>query len=96
LFSPAPAINPSAAPGGICYIETHQTFPFHRYPQDYFQFSKEALTLIFADAGLEVVDTGHLYPRKDCTACRDQRVDYACLSFLNVYYIGRKGAAQNG
>jgi hypothetical protein len=84
------------APGGICYIETHQTFPLHGYPQDYFRFSKEALALIFADAGLEVVDTGYLYPCKIVPPAEINAWDYACLSFLNVYFIGRKAALQNG
>jgi SAM-dependent methyltransferase len=43
------------APGGICYISTHQTFPLHGYPQDYFRFSREALGLIFSDTGLELL-----------------------------------------
>lgn len=43
------------APGGVCYVSTHQTFPLHGYPKDFFRFSTEALALIFADAGLEVV-----------------------------------------
>jgi SAM-dependent methyltransferase len=44
------------APGGFCYIGTHQTFPLHGYPSDFFRFSKEALALIFRDAGLNVVE----------------------------------------
>jgi SAM-dependent methyltransferase len=42
------------SPGGIFLIESHQTFPIHGYPSDYFRFSKEALTLILEDAGLEI------------------------------------------
>jgi hypothetical protein len=63
----------------------------HGYPQDYFRFSKEALALIFADAGPEVVDTGYLYPCKIVPPAEINAWDFACLSFLNVYYIGRKG-----
>jgi SAM-dependent methyltransferase len=44
------------SPGGFCYISTHQTFPLHGYPSDFFRFSKEALALIFRDAGLNVVE----------------------------------------
>jgi SAM-dependent methyltransferase len=47
------------APGGFCYIATHQTFPLHGYPSDFFRFSKEALRLIFEDAGLRVVEAGY-------------------------------------
>lgn len=41
-------------PGGFFFVSTHQTFPIHGYPSDFFRFSKEALRLIFEDAGLEV------------------------------------------
>ncbi|MEA2758749.1 MAG: hypothetical protein QOH65_1362 [Methylobacteriaceae bacterium] len=47
------------APGGFCYIATHQTFPLHGYPSDFFRFSKEALRLIFEDAGLHVIEVGY-------------------------------------
>jgi SAM-dependent methyltransferase len=44
------------SPGGFCLVSTHQTFPLHGYPSDFFRFSKEALALIFRDAGLNVVE----------------------------------------
>lgn len=47
------------APGGFCYIATHQTYPLHGYPSDYFRFSKEALTLILEDAGLSVLSVAY-------------------------------------
>jgi SAM-dependent methyltransferase len=46
-------------PGGFCYVSTHQTFPLHGYPSDFFRFSKEALRLIFEDAGLQVIEVGY-------------------------------------
>ena len=46
-------------PGGRCYIATHQTFPLHGYPSDFFRFSKEALALIFEDANLWVEDCAY-------------------------------------
>lgn len=42
------------APGGVFLVVTHQTFPLHGYPNDYFRFSREALRLLFEDGGLEV------------------------------------------
>jgi SAM-dependent methyltransferase len=42
------------APGGRFLVMTHQTFPIHAYPSDFFRFSKHALRLIFEDAGLIV------------------------------------------
>jgi SAM-dependent methyltransferase len=52
------------APGGFCYIATHQTFPLHGYPSDFFRFSKEALRLIFEDAGLHVIEVGYQHRTK--------------------------------
>ena len=48
-------------PGGVIYIATHQTFPIHGYPDDYFRFSDRALSLIFEDAGLRVIDAGYAF-----------------------------------
>jgi len=42
------------APGGFCYVATHHTYPLHAFPSDFFRFSKEALALLFSDAGLEI------------------------------------------
>jgi len=47
------------APGGLCYVLTHQTFPLHGFPSDFFRFSTDALALIFSDAGLEVLNVGY-------------------------------------
>src|SRR5271154_5761361 len=47
------------APGGICYVSTHQTFPLHGYPRDFFRFSTDALALIFSDAGLDILAVGY-------------------------------------
>lgn len=50
------------ATGGIALIVTHQTFPLHGYPYDFFRFSDRALSGIFEDAGFRVVDAGYQYP----------------------------------
>lgn len=42
------------SPGAPFLIVTHQCFPLHGHPNDFFRFSKEALRLIFEDAGLIV------------------------------------------
>lgn len=64
LRRPWVAMEQAAAvvrPGGLVYVATHQTFPLHGYPSDYFRFSKEALAGIMEDAGLRVVTAGYLY-----------------------------------
>lgn len=39
-------------PGAHVFVKTHQTFPVHAYPHDYWRFSTDALRLIWSDAGL--------------------------------------------
>jgi hypothetical protein len=41
-------------PRGALFIGTHQTFPLHGYPNDYFRFSTSALKLMAEDSGLKV------------------------------------------
>lgn len=33
--------------GGLLFVQTHQTFPIHAVPYDYFRFSREALAGLF-------------------------------------------------
>jgi SAM-dependent methyltransferase len=51
----------SLSPGGIFFVSTHQCFPLHGYPSDFFRFSRDALRLIFEDADLivDAVDYEH-------------------------------------
>jgi SAM-dependent methyltransferase len=49
--------------GGQLYIQTHQAFPLHGYPHDYFRFSREALASLFGTTmGFEVVATNNDFP----------------------------------
>lgn len=48
-------------PGGLVYVQTHQTFPLHGYPQDFFRFSDRALAVLAEDAGLDVLHVGYMY-----------------------------------
>ncbi|HPW56991.1 MAG: class I SAM-dependent methyltransferase [Thermoanaerobaculaceae bacterium] len=48
-------------PGGLVFVQTHQTFPLHAHPHDYWRFSIEALRLIFEDAGLNTLDAAYEY-----------------------------------
>lgn len=49
--------------GGWLFCQTHQSFPLHSYPSDYFRFSTEALREIFAsDAGWRVIDAEYEFP----------------------------------
>ena len=75
--------------GGLLFIQTHQTFPLHSYPYDYFRFSREALAGLFGTAmGFHVIGTDFEFParifaRQEPAACRHP-------AFLNVRLLGEK------
>lgn len=71
-------------PGGVLYLQTHQTFPLHGYPNDYFRFSIEALKTMCFDSRLEVVASGYDGP---CVITPTPAIPVwnpAAESFLNV------------
>jgi hypothetical protein len=77
--------------GGLLFVQTHQSFPLHGYPSDYFRFSQDALASLFGtQMGFEVVATNydfpvHLYSRRDPIG---QRMP----AFLNTTLWGVKRA----
>ncbi len=79
-------------PGGVLYLHTHQTFPLHGYPHDYYRFSQQALRTMCSDAGLDVVETGYDNP---CTIVPPPSMavwNTVAESFLNVTVCARKPA----
>jgi SAM-dependent methyltransferase len=49
--------------GGVVFIQTHQSFPLHAYPYDYFRFSREALAGLFGtQMGFHVRATDYYFP----------------------------------
>lgn len=56
-----PESNTSGLGGGL-YVQTHQTFPLHGYPTDFFRFSDRALESMVPD-GFEV-ETSFAHPCK--------------------------------
>jgi SAM-dependent methyltransferase len=77
-------------PGGLVYIDTHQTFPLHGYPDDYFRFSTDAMRVLLNDAGLEVVDADYALP---CVIVQPPEVEVwneLAPSYLHVHAVGRK------
>lgn len=49
-------------PGGICYVQTHHTFPLHAYPNDYFRFSLDALGALFDGTDMVVEAAEYQFP----------------------------------
>lgn len=71
-------------PGGLVYIATHQTFPLHGYPYDYFRFSTDALKVLFGDPYYYKCEAAYEFP---CEIKPPSQVivwNTAAPSFLNV------------
>jgi hypothetical protein len=51
------------APGGLVCIQTHQTWPVHDAPWDFWRFSKDSWPALFnAATGFEVLETAYFEP----------------------------------
>jgi SAM-dependent methyltransferase len=75
--------------GGILFIQTHQTFPLHGYPYDYFRFSREALAGLFGtQMGFHVNVTDYEFPARVLTF-REPMISQS-PAFLNVRLYGEK------
>jgi len=77
--------------GGVLFIQTHQAFPLHAYPYDYFRFSREALAGLFGTRmGFRVLATDYEFPARLFSL----RVPSLMKSpaFLNVRLFGEKTA----
>lgn len=75
--------------GGLLFIQTHQSYPLHAHPYDYFRFSREALTGLFGtQMGFNVIETDYEFPARLFT---DREPTLAGEpSFLNVRLFGEK------
>jgi Methyltransferase domain len=77
--------------GGLLYIQTHQSFPLHGYPNDYFRFSQDALASLFGtQMGFDVVATNYDFPAR----IYSRRVPGSEFhpAFLNTILWGEKRA----
>jgi len=77
--------------GGYCVHITHQTFPIHAYPQDYWRFSTEAMSAIFCkEFGFEIVDTAYCWPVAitSVSGYDDSPMTQPC--FIHTMVIARK------
>ena len=59
----AQEINRALRPGGETLHVTHQTWPLHETPNDFFRMSDQALNALFGPGtGFEVIESGMAYP----------------------------------
>ncbi len=77
--------------GGLLFVQTHQSYPLHAYPYDYFRFSKEALAGLFGTKmGFHVIGTDYEFPAE----IHSDRVNTLSKdpAFLNARLFGKKTA----
>lgn len=70
--------------GGLLFIQTHQSYPLHAAPFDYFRFSKEALSGLFGNKmGFHVIAVDYEFP------VRLKSRETAQVSYLPAYLNSR-------
>lgn len=74
---------------GLLFIQTHQTFPIHAYPSDYFRFSTEALKSLFGiKNGINIISAWYEF---ECLVVSQRVPGLVRLpSYLNSNLIGEK------
>lgn len=80
-------------PGGLIFVQTHQTFPLHGYPSDFYRFSREALASLFGPRhGWASLATAYEYPCKIIPPAEVTEWNTAddVEAFLNVSCIARR------
>lgn len=85
----ATAARRALKPGGFALIDTHQTFPIHGYPHDYFRFTTEAMGVLFGD-GWETIDSGYAFPCHIDHLGQMAVWNDAAEAFLNVQHLTRR------
>ncbi len=77
--------------GGLLFVQTHQSFPLHGYPNDYFRFSQDALASLFGTSmGFEVIATNYDFPVR--LYSRRVAATQHMPAFLNTTLWGQKRA----
>ena len=75
--------------GGWAFVQTHQTFPIHAYPYDYWRFSREAMeTLFSAECGFCNQVSWYDFPASILSARVPSSVVHP--AFLNVNIIAER------
>ena len=73
--------------GGLLFIQTHQTFALHAYPNDYYRFSTAALASLFGDQmGFQVHATDYQFPAE----IHSKELGVQREAYLNTHLFGEK------
>lgn len=79
--------------GGLLFVMTHQTFPIHGYPYDYWRFTKEGLQTLFgAQVGFECIESCYNYRASILSRVPGRLRRAAAPSFLNSTILAKKVA----
>lgn len=74
--------------GGALFIQTHQSYPLHAAPNDYFRFSREALHSLFGTKmGFRVIATDYEFPVRIFSP---ESPVFLMKSYMNVRLFGEK------
>jgi hypothetical protein len=75
--------------GGVLFIQTHQTFPLHAYPYDYWRYTTDALRAIFNPLiGLETLVDQYEFPARIWSGEDSNTANHP--AFLNSCLVAKK------
>lgn len=89
-FLAAEEICKVVRPGGLIMVQTHQTFPLHAYPYDYWRYTVDSLRHLFTRPGVEILDAAYQFPANIMSAKEPNAKDFP--AYLNVCLVARKKA----
>jgi hypothetical protein len=86
----AQEISKILKPNGVVFVQTHQTFPIHAHPHDYWRFSREAMETLFDDeAGFINQTSWYDFPATILSETVPALAGQP--SFLNVSIVAERG-----
>jgi SAM-dependent methyltransferase len=76
-------------PGGLVFVQTHQTYGLHAYPHDFWRFTTSSMRALFPpQMNLETLICHYEFP---CLVLsREDRQQHRHATFLNVCIVARK------
>jgi SAM-dependent methyltransferase len=87
----ADEIHRVLSPGGLCFVQTHQSFPLHAYPFDYWRFTCEAMEVLFYAPKWRTVRTAYEFPCQVVSERDPQGKNHP--AFLNVAILTERANA---